>query len=40
MDQLSGQDAQFLYMESDEAPTHMTSIAIFDPAAGGRKLRL
>jgi len=39
MDQLSGQDAQFLYMESDEAPTHMTSIAIFDPTAGGRKLR-
>ena len=39
MDQLSGQDAQFLYMESDEAPTHMTSIAIFDPATRGRKLR-
>jgi len=36
MDQLSGQDAQFLYMESDSAPTHMTSISIFDPAAGGR----
>jgi len=39
MDQLSGQDAQFLYMESDDGPTHMTSIAVFDPAAGGRKLR-
>ncbi len=37
MDQLSGQDAQFLYLESDESPTHMTSIAIFDPAAGGSK---
>jgi diacylglycerol O-acyltransferase len=37
MDQLSGQDAQFLYMESDSSPTHMTSIAIFDPAANGRK---
>jgi diacylglycerol O-acyltransferase len=37
MDQLSGQDAQFLYLESDDSPTHMTSIAIFDPAAGGAK---
>ena len=36
MDQLSGQDAQFLYMESEECPTHITSIAVFDPAAGGR----
>jgi diacylglycerol O-acyltransferase len=40
MDQLSGQDAQFLYMESDDYPTHMTSIAIFDPAAGGRRKAL
>ena len=40
MDQLSGQDAQFLYMESDDCPTHMTSIAIFDPAAGGGKKAL
>jgi WS/DGAT/MGAT family acyltransferase len=40
MDQLSGQDAQFLYMESDDGPTHMTSIGIFDPAAGGRKKAL
>ena len=39
MDQLSGQDAQFLYMESDDYPTHMTSIAIFDPTEGGRALR-
>ena len=37
MDQLSGQDAQFLYMESDSNPTHITSIAIFDPAANGAK---
>lgn len=35
MDQLSGQDAQFLYMESDSTPTHMTSIGIFNPAASG-----
>jgi len=35
MEQLSGQDAQFLYMESDNSPTHMTSISIFDPAAAG-----
>ena len=40
MDQLSGQDAQFLYMESEECPTHITSIAVFDPAAGGRKKAL
>lgn len=31
MDQLSGQDAQFLYMESDNNLTHITSIGIFDP---------
>jgi WS/DGAT/MGAT family acyltransferase len=36
MDQLSGQDAQFLYMESDSNPTHITSISIFDPAACGK----
>jgi diacylglycerol O-acyltransferase len=37
MDQLSGQDAQFLYLESDDCPTHMTSIAIFDPTVNGGK---
>ncbi|MBT8099027.1 MAG: wax ester/triacylglycerol synthase family O-acyltransferase [Gammaproteobacteria bacterium] len=31
MDQLSPQDAQFLYMESDDNLTHVTSIGIFDP---------
>ena len=31
MDQLSGQDAQFLYMESEDNLTHITSIGIFDP---------
>lgn len=31
MDQLSGQDAQFLYMDSDDNLTHITSIGIFDP---------
>ncbi len=30
MDQLSGQDAQFLYLESDDNLTHITSISIFD----------
>ena len=37
MDQLSGQDAQFLYMESDDSPTHITSVAILAPAADGSK---
>ena len=31
MDQLSGQDAQFLYMESDGNLAHITSISVFDP---------
>jgi diacylglycerol O-acyltransferase len=31
MDQLSGQDAQFLYMDSDDNLTHITSISVFDP---------
>jgi WS/DGAT/MGAT family acyltransferase len=35
MDQLSGQDAQFLYMESDDSPTHITSVAILAPAPDG-----
>ena len=30
MDQLNPQDAQFLYMESDDNLTHLTSISIFD----------
>jgi hypothetical protein len=30
MDQLSPQDAQFLYMESADNLTHVTSISIFD----------
>lgn len=30
MDQLSGQDAQFLYLESDDNLTHITSISVFD----------
>jgi WS/DGAT/MGAT family acyltransferase len=37
MDQLSGQDAQFLYMESGDSPTHMTSVGIFDPGSGDEK---
>ena len=32
MQQLSPQDAQFLYMETDDNLTHVTSISIFDPA--------
>lgn len=31
MDQLSGQDAQFLYMESDGNLAHITSVGVFDP---------
>jgi diacylglycerol O-acyltransferase len=30
VDQLSGQDAQFLYMETDGNLTHITSISVFD----------
>jgi hypothetical protein len=30
MDQLSPQDAQFLYLESPDNLTHLTSVAIFD----------
>ena len=41
MDQLSPQDAQFLYMESDDNLTHVTSIGIFDPTTvpGGEVVR-
>ncbi len=37
MQQLSGQDASFIYSERPHAPTHITSIAIYDPstAPGG-----
>ena len=30
MDQLNGQDAQFLYIESDDNLTHITSVSVFD----------
>ncbi len=30
MDQLSPQDSQFLYIESDDNLTHVTSISVFD----------
>jgi WS/DGAT/MGAT family acyltransferase len=38
MQQLSAQDAQFLYMESDDNLTHVTAVYIYDPstAAGGK----
>ncbi len=41
MEQLSPQDAQFLYMESAENLTHVTSIATFDPSTvpNGKKVR-
>ena len=41
MDQLSPQDAQFLYMESDANLTHVTSIVIMDPTTvpGGTTVR-
>lgn len=32
MQQLSAQDAQFLYMETNKSLSHVTSVAIFDPA--------
>jgi diacylglycerol O-acyltransferase / wax synthase len=37
MQQLSGQDASFIYTERAHAPTHITSISIYDPstAPGG-----
>ncbi len=41
MDQLSPQDAQFLYMESDDNLTHVTTIVIMDPTSvpGGKTVR-
>ncbi|MDH3429947.1 MAG: wax ester/triacylglycerol synthase family O-acyltransferase [Gammaproteobacteria bacterium] len=41
MQQLSPQDAQFLYMESDDSLTHVTSIVILDPTTvpGGKQVR-
>lgn len=41
MDQLSPQDAQFLYMESGDNLTHVTSIGILDPTTvpGGKVVR-
>lgn len=41
MDQLSPQDAQFLYLESPENLTHLTSISIFDQSTvpGGEVVR-
>ncbi len=42
MDQLNPQDAQFLYLESDDNLTHLTSISIFDQSTvpGGGVVRL
>ena len=41
MQQLNPQDAQFLYMESDDVLTHVTSITILDPTTvpGGKTVR-
>jgi diacylglycerol O-acyltransferase len=33
MQQLSGQDASFIYSERPHAPTHITSISIYDPSS-------
>ena len=41
MEQLSPQDAQFLYIESDNNLSHVTSITIYDPSTvpGGKGVR-
>ena len=41
MDQLSPQDSQFLYMESEDNLTHVTSISVFDQSTvpGGKVVR-
>ena len=41
MDQLSAQDAQFLYMESADNRIHVTAVAVFDPSTvpGGKTVR-
>jgi len=41
MDQLSPQDAQFLYLETPDNLTHLTSIGIFDQSTvpGGEVVR-
>ena len=41
MEQLNPQDAQFLYMESDDTLTHVTSIVVLDPSTvpGGEPVR-
>ena len=41
MDQLSPQDAQFLYMESSDNHIHVTALAVFDPSTvpGGKTVR-
>ena len=35
MDRLTSLDASFLYIETDEAPLNIGTVAIFDPPAGG-----
>ncbi len=41
MDQLSAQDAQFLYLESGNNLTHVTSVIVYDPSTvpGGKVVR-
>ena len=41
MQQLSGLDASFLYLETPTAPMHVGGFAIYDPSTvpGGRMLR-
>ena len=40
MQQLSGQDASFVYLETPNTPMHIGSVAIYDPStAPGGKVR-
>lgn len=39
MQQLTGQDASFLYFETANAPMHIGSVAIYDPSTTGREVQ-
>lgn len=39
MQQLTGQDASFLYFETANAPMHIGSVAIYDPSTTGREIQ-
>jgi len=38
MEQLSGQDASFLYFETANAPMHIGSFALYDPSTAAEPL--